>query len=368
MDCEEKQGGGRIFLVLWTLALAAFFSVGGYYILSTINDFRDKATARHNARIDPKAVEPGRTAAEDTLPAGANPRKVQVGIYLDGIASISILDSKWSPSFFVWFRWNGDDINPGETFKVVDGTITSKEKLDEKNDKGAHYALYKVEAELTKYFSTDRFPVDDHLLTIHIEDGKMSWSDLEYVADTENTGLSSRVKMPGYKVFKSGLVVKPHSYKSTFGVPGANAGSKITYSQLIYGVWNERAGYGPYIKCFLGLFAAVLIAMLAFFIKPTDVDPRFGLGVGGFFGAVANTFIVAALVPDSGFATLLDMVNGLGMLTIFLTLVQSTISLYLYDIKGNTALSQRFDRISVVVIAIGYVAINLAIPFTGIMR
>lgn len=38
--------------------------------------------------------------------------------------------------------------------------------------------------------------------------------------------------------------------------------------------------------------------MLAFFIKPTDVDQRFGLGVGALFAAIANTYITSSLVPE----------------------------------------------------------------------
>ena len=57
----------------------------------------------------------------------------------------------------------------------MEGEIVSKEKLTEKVDKGEHYVLYLVNAKITKFFSADRYPVDDHLLTIGIENGKMPW-------------------------------------------------------------------------------------------------------------------------------------------------------------------------------------------------
>jgi len=97
-------------------------------------------------------------------------------------------------------------------------------------------------------------------------------------------------------------------------------------------------------------------------------DPRFGLGVGGFFGAVANMLIASSLVPDSGIMTLMDMVNGIGMITIFLTVVQSTISLYLYDILEEVPLSRLYDRVSLVIFATGVLVINILIPLVGIVR
>lgn len=369
-QAAEEEGltpGGRRFLGAAAAFLILFFVAAGYYTVSNVRQMREDARLRHKARIDPNAVEPGRTAADDALPADAKPREVTVGMYLDGIASLSILDAKWNPVFYIWFKWRGDDINPGETFVIVEGEILSKTLLESKVVDGEHYARYLVKAEVTKFFNGSRFPVDDHLLTISIEDGAMTWQELTYVPDTANSAISSRVKMPGYAAYQSGIVMKPHAYKSNFGDPTLPTGTKRTYAQLIYSVWNIRSGYGPYLKVFIGLYAAILIAMLAFFVKPTDVDPRFGLGVGGFFGAVANALLSASLVPDAGVFTLMDMVNGVGMITIFLTLVQSTISLYLFDIRDNVALSRAFDKLCFVLFTLGSVTIHILLPTSGIV-
>jgi hypothetical protein len=370
METEELAitPGGRKFVVVWSIAVVLLFVAVGTFTVRTVSQLRRDAVARHNARIDPRAVEPGRTAAEDTLPPGANPRKVTVGMYVDNISAISLLDATWTPVFYIWFRWTGDDINPGESFSIVEGEILAKEKLNDEIVNGEHYARYLVKAQITKFFNPTRFPVDDHLLTIAIEDGRLPWGELEYVPDTAASNISSRVKMPGYVVHKSGMVVKPHTYKTSFGDPRLPADSRQTYSQLIYGIWNARPGLGTYLKVFVGLFAAIAIALLALFVKPTDVDPRFGLGVGGFFGAVANTLLSASMVPDAGALTLLDMVNGVGMIVIFLSLLQSTISLYLFDIRGQVALSRLFDRVSFYLFAAGLLIINLLLPWAGMTR
>jgi hypothetical protein len=214
---------------------------------------------------------------------------------------------------------------------------------------------------MTKFFTITRFPADDHLLTMRFEDRGLPVERMRYVGDTENSAISSRVNIPGYKGYQTSVVVSPHSYRTTRG-DARLAGSHTTFSQFIFGIWIKREGLGFYMKLFQGLFAAVGIALLALFIKPTDVDPRFGLGVGAFFAAVANCYITASLQPDSGVMSLADMVNGFGMGTIFLTLIQSTLSLYLYDIRGEEALSRLLDKVSGVVFAIGYTVVNILIP------
>ena len=53
---------------------------------------------------------------------------------------------------------------------------------------------------------------------------------------------------------------------------------------------------------------------------------------------------------------------------VFLTLVQSTISLYLFDIRGEEALSRRFDRVSVLVLIPGYVILNVLLAWVAAVQ
>ncbi len=351
----------------WAVGVAALAVLGGAWVVSFAHRHKIESNARHLARIDPNAVEPGTTEAERSPPPGHEqdvPVEVRVGVYLDHIPDISLREEHWTADFYVWFRWNGDAANPGETFQVVNGQIESRNKVDEHVAGADHYVLYRVRAHIAKAFDTTRFPCDDHVLTINLEDTARPSYELHFVPDADSS-LSSRVRVTGYRIYQQGAVVKPHSYRTARGDPDLPPGFKATYSQFTYGVWIARPGFGFYLKVFQALYAAVGIALLAFCIKPTDVDPRFGLGVGAFFAAIANTYVASTLLPDAGIMTLTDMVNGVAIVTIFLSLVQSTISLYLYDVRGKEALSRLFDRVSLAVFAVAYVAINLAIPLAA---
>src|SRR4029077_20029373 len=103
------------------------------------------------------------------------------------------------------------------------------------------------------------------------------------------------------------------------------------------------------------------IALLALFTKPTDFDPRFGLGVGALFAGVANSYVTSSLVPDTGTMPLADVVNGVGLAVILVSLQQSTISLYLFDRRNDEPLSRRFDRNSFWIFLVGYIALNGAL-------
>ena len=62
---------------------------------------------------------------------------------------------------------------------------------------------------------------------------------------------------------------------------------------------------------------------------------------------------------------LADIINGVGIGVILLTVAQSTVSLHLYSVRGNEALSRTFDRLSFVIILPCYVLLNIALPLAA---
>lgn len=367
-QAEERQtisADERKKIRLWAILLIVLFTAVG--IIAGWSLYKNKAASgkRHDDRMNPNVGEGGRQPPPVALPAGAAPVRVTAGIYLDRIVELSVKEVGWTVDFYVWFRWRGQEVDPGEKFQVVDGSIESKEKITDSTNGDERYTLYRVVSRITKFFDVSRFPRDDHVLTINVEVPASERYQLLFVPDNESSGVSSRVQIEGYSIYKQAILEKPHAYRSTHGDPRLAVGTERVQSQLRMGVWIYREGWGFFLKLFVGLFGAVGVAMLAFFIKPTDVDPRFGLGVGALFAAIANTYITSSLVPDTGVLTLADIINGVGILIIFLSLLESTISLYLYDRLGKVELSRLFDRVSFVIFLAAYVLINVAMPWAA---
>ncbi|MDQ3712878.1 MAG: hypothetical protein M3388_11770 [Acidobacteriota bacterium] len=348
---------------IWAFTLVVLFAAATVLTAWAVYSNKIASIKQHSDRMNPEVGEGGTEPPPTEPPAGAN--HVRAGIYVDHIIDLSVKEASWPVDFYLWFRWNGTGEDPGENFQIVDGSIESKEKVEEYTSGGERYVLYRVVARITKFFDVSRFPRDDHVLTINIESPASERRELLFVADTENSGLSSRVRIPGYSIYKQAVIEKPHAYSSTHGDPRLAAGTEKVQSQLRMGIWIYRQGSGFYWKMFIALFVAVGVAMLAFFIKPTDVDPRFGLGVGALGAVLVNTFVTSSLVPDTGVITLGDIVNQVGIVTIFLTLLQSAISLYLFERKGKKTLSRLFDRVSFPIFLAGYSAINLTLPWSA---
>src|SRR5688572_20404386 len=125
---ERLSPRARYGLAAWIALLATLFLAAGVPLVQSLRSSRQAADARHAARIDPNADEPGVTAADRDLPAGANPTRVLAGAYVDRVLELSVKDVSWTVEFYLWFRWRGDAPKSCEDFQVVDGTVEHKEK------------------------------------------------------------------------------------------------------------------------------------------------------------------------------------------------------------------------------------------------
>ncbi len=358
------EAGVRKFIVLWCAFLVVFYALAIILVTATIKDEKESATFRHEVVFDPSRAEPGKTKADARLvDLGREPKNLTVnaGIYVDRISEVSIKDSRWIVDFYVWFRWDDKNIRPGESFHMVNGKILNRELETSYDTEEEHYALYEVSAEITKAFDIARFPLDDHLLTIRFEDREKQFFDLRYVPDVVGSQVSSRVTIPGFEIYKSTIGEKIHSYKTRRGDARLPEKYKATYSQLIYGIWIKRSGWALYTKMLLGTLASVAVALIACFVSPEHADPRFALGIGGFFAAVASTYIMAQKVPESSVMGLSDYVTSFSLITILLTLLTSAMSVHIFNRLNQRALSQKLDRAALVILVVGYVLFNVLV-------
>lgn len=352
----------RVLTPLWLVVVLSLYTgaavLGGRMLLAE----KAEAAQRHAARLDPDGVEEGRTAPVVPPPdPDAPPSVVRSGIYLDRVTGLSITGTSWEADFYIWFVWSGEEPDPGKRFQIAGGEVRERVRVELREEPdGPSYSLYRVFARITKSFNTTRYPLDQHLLTIHIEDFAHPITRLVFEPDTAATTVSSRVEIPGFLTGAHKIISKPHSYKTDMGDPRTEASRMDTHSQLVFGLNIERPGWGVFFKMFQALFAAVLVALLALAVLPSN-NPRFGLGVGAFFASIATTYVTNRQLPDAGILTMTDIINGVGMGTIFLTLIHSAIALHMLHRDYSPAAIRRFDDLGLLAFGVGYVATNVTL-------
>lgn len=292
-----------------------------------------------------------------TAPAAAEPGKVVVGTYINKMTEVSFKDSKFSLDFYVWFRWKAAgelaDYKPLDSMELINGRIENKTSVVEKKIGDTSYASARVNATIFKTWGLDTFPFDSHRVRVFVEDSQFVDSALVFEPDVTNSRLGDEIGLPGWVLSGFTIEAGPKEYKSNYGDTSLPTDARSTYSRVSFGMDMNRQGWGSAIKMLSTVIFATLVAFVVFGIRPVDVDPRFGLGVGALFAVAASAFVVASVVPDSGLMTIADQVHIVSMGFIFASVVQSAIALK-WDEAGEEVKWKRFDRWSMFVFPMAF--------------
>ena len=291
----------------------------------------------------------------DATAAVTTHTEVQTGAYILRLSKVSPRDGSFDVDMWLWFRWKGADIRPDQTFELANGIITSRSESQVEDDGGVNYATVRVQATIFHDFDVRRFPLDNHVIALNLEDAELNNTQLSYVAD-DGIALDPAVKVAGWKVTLQQPTVTAHVYDTTYGLRSAEAAGG-TYSRFALPIALERTSYGPLFKSFWISALAVLLGLLAFLIKADDLDARFGMGVGSIFAASANAFVISDQLPPTTAVTLAEQINLIAVGVIFTSVFISIWSLRLrYADREQDSLA--LDRTAMWGLGALYLALN----------
>lgn len=286
-------------------------------------------------------------------PALADPGQVVVGSYVNKIQDLNFKENRYTLDFYVWFRWKAEgalaDYKPLESFEIVNGKIDNRTSVVEKKIGDLNYASVRVTATMAENWQLARYPFDAHDMRVNIEDSTFTAKDLVFVPDVKNSRLGDEIDMAGWDASGFSSEVKLKTYRTNYGDTSLPTDAHSDYSRFVFGMHIQRESFGSALKLLSTVLLATAVAFVAFLVKPSDLDARFGMGVGSLFAVAASAFIAASSVPDSGVMTLADQVHMVALAFIFATLLISSVCLKL-EVTEREELAFRIDRICLVVL------------------
>lgn len=302
----------------------------------------------------------GAAASAPTQSQAAKAQAVQVGAYILRISNVSQKDGTFDVDMWVWMRWKGTGIEPQKTFEIANGVINSRSDTSVLDDEGYNYSTIRVQATLFHQFDVKRFPLDNHRITIELEDSTYDDTTLRYIAD-RGTALDPGLSVPGWKVKLERPFSTEHVYPTDYGLR-SSATPKAVYSRLVLAVDLERNSMMVLFKEFWISILSVGLALLALLVHSHDLDARFGLGVGSIFAASANAFVLSDNLPKTTAVTLAEQINLLAVGTIFVTVFISIWSLRLRYADREVA-SLKLDKLALIGVSAAYAIANLALLY-----
>ena len=295
-------------------------------------------------------------------PVRAQPDTVRIGAFVNDIYDINLGEQRFAAQFWVWFNYRKSELNPLETLEIPNAKAvnTSLASVEEKN--GLIWAAQRIDAVMKKDWDIRNFPFDAQQMIIELEESNRDIGSLVYVADVDNTKLDDRVSLNNWIIEGYAITTGVKKYDTTYGDPTLSGSSAYPQASLTISI--KRKSWGLFFSLFTGLYVAFFISSLVFFIDPVDVDPRFGLSVGGLFAAVGNKYIVDSMLPESTTFTLVDKLHSLTYIFLLLCIVMSVISLRIWK-NGNPPRSARFDRRAYFFIVALYIIVNTGLVYSA---
>lgn len=309
--------------------------------------------------------------------------EVKVGVFLNNVPQVSLVENSVTLDAYVWFRWDAGrwppaDSNaaegakergavlaesegsipnisgPAESFEVIGSS--EQEKIALYNRPASGYCCVQWKGKRSNFWDVRNYPFDRQEIRFVLEDAAYDDRQLRYVIDAANSGYSDELRIPGFQVQSLRSEVIGFTYPTNFGDPALATDNASRYSRATFVLTARRDGWGLFFKLFTALLVSTFVALLAFFINPTQVDPRFGLCVGGLFGIVASGYAVSSLLPESGEVCYADRLHQAALLVVLATVAESAYSLSLHLNRGErgAAIAKRIDRVSFFVLGIGF--------------
>lgn len=303
------------------------------------------------------------------------PAKVRIGVFVNDIYDINLSENSFATQFWVWLNYDstalqGDTaFSPLNTLEITNAkSVESDDKLNFTEASGAKedsvWAGKKIQATMKKEWDIRTFPFDKQTMTIDLEDSESDSKRLEYVADFANTKLDERVRITNWIIQGSRFTTDNKAYNTTYGDPALEGrSSAYPHAQLDIFIRRDNS-WMLFWSLFTGLYVAFFISALVFWIDADQVDPRFGLSVGGLFAAVGNKYIVDSILPQSTTFTLVDKLHVITYFFLLLCILLSVISLRVWKSKSPMH-SRQYDRRVFWIVVPAYMAINIALVLSA---
>jgi hypothetical protein len=298
--------------------------------------------------------------------AHEGPDTVKIGAYIINLHNFNYHEKEFSMRFWLWTLYKHPEFDFRTQIEVPNAKEIEKSDIIIDSVDNMLWLQMKMKCVMRHNWSVRDFPFDDQILKLHVENTIFNSDDLIFVPDTASSTYSSTLDLDGWNVtdfqIKSGVT----EYNTAFGDPHAEK----QYSK--YGnfeIWMkiERDALGLFLKLFVGMFIAFMISSVSFFVKPDQVDPRFGLSVGGLFAAVGNKYIIDSSLPETSQFTLVDTLHSVTFVAIFITIVISAICLGVYN-QGKPQKADKINRITSRITIGSYVLICMTFVLMAIFH
>jgi len=285
------------------------------------------------------------------------PDTVKIGAYIISIHDINFHNKEYTVRLWLWMLYDNLEFDFPTQIDIPNAKQIDKPEVIMDMVDGKMWQLLKMKCVMKHNWRVGDFPFDKQQLVVHIENSIYDQSSLVFVPDEMGSTFDRELTLDGWRISNFEVNTNTHEYTTVFGDPSTDM-LHSEYASFNIKLDIERDAWGLFMKIFIGMYIAFMISILSFTTKPSELEPRFGLPVGGLFAAVGNKYIIDSLLPESSSFTLVDSLHATTFMAIFLTLLVSAIALY-YSDRDKLRESARVNYWGSRIVVIVYVVMNI---------
>lgn len=262
---------------------------------------------------------------------GEDPRRIAIGMYINDIHAIDLSRHSYGVDFYLWFRWDDPEYDPVGSFEfmnpfdpeaLVQTVIYDEPKVQ---PDGSLYQCVRAQGLFTSKFPVHRYPFDDQVIEVAIEDSEAGAGSLQFYADEDGLVVNQEIRLPGFRIHPPELVIRDKPYATNFG--DLTEPDVAAYSRAEFRVPVTRPYLPGIFKTFVPILLIILSAGFALILDPEHVEARIGLAITALLTLVAMQFTMLSGLPEVAYLTLLDqvyLVSFLYVLTVIGIVVYTT--------------------------------------------
>ncbi len=303
------------------------------------------------------------TEAIAAAPSPADDRQVLVGAYINDIQQIDFKINNYSVDLYVWFRWKNPKLDPAKTMEFMNRFATGDNVLEilydepQKLPDGSLYSFLRYQGYFSTKFDLETYPFDTQYLTVMMEDSISDITNEVYVPDGEHSiTIDPEITLPGFRVGKPEMKITTITYPTNFGY-GTNPADE-NYSRIVMTIPVTRPILAMSLKTFIPILLILVCASLVFFVRPSYVEARIGLGITALLTLVALQLTATSSLPDVDYVMMLDKIYLLAYVFIIIILARVAASSWKGKEPEHEGLLIYGDRVWLIGLLVAYLAAN----------
>jgi hypothetical protein len=234
--------------------------------------------------------------------------KIKAGIYIRNFSTFDFATNNFVVNAMIWFEFDKNEV----PFKAIDQFSFENSKPIYKSPPyvtlhdNKILVKYDVIFEVKTDVNFDRFPLEDHRLSIVLTNNFISPHEM-YFDDSENaTSL-----IVSKDLFTSNW--KVHSMRSISGYSSLyfdqyDQHRKMQSPKAVFTIDFQKVGINKILLIFVPLFAVILLALFSFLMSFNNHSGKSALGLGAITGLLGYRFVIQNMSPAVGYFTLTDKI------------------------------------------------------------